>query len=179
MYRNIELIIYNYERVLDCINICNNNNFDYAFILHDCDLKDNGDVKKGHYHFQVYYCDKKSLSAWSKIFNCNVNDIEKIKDKKSAIRYLIHCDNNEKFHYDYSEIVSNIDLSNYFREKSDENFDIKLITDYIKSHCEKILFCQLKDFVLENNLWGSYRRSYSIIRDLVIEHNNMLTNNFN
>lgn len=174
MYRNIELVLYDYNRVLEVIDICNKNNFDYAFILHDSDLKDDGSIKKSHYHFQIFFNDKKSLSAWAKIFNCKNNEVEKIKDKKSAIRYLIHCDNNEKYQYDISEIVSTFDVNPYFKTKSDENFDIKLITDFISSCCGKIKFYQLKDFVLNNNLWASYRRSYSIIRDLVFEHNNMV-----
>ena len=174
MYRNIEIILYDYDRVIEITNICIKNNFDYAFILHDKDIKDDGTLKKAHYHFRIFYKDKKSVSAWSKIFGVKENEIEILKDKKRAIRYLIHYDSDSKYHYDFDDIITNFNINEYFKDRNDENFDIKLITDYISTKRGIIRFSDLKDFVLDNQLWASYRRSYSIIRDLVFEHNNSL-----
>lgn len=174
MYRNIELILYQYDRVVEVTEICIKNKFDYAFILHDKDKKDDGTLKKAHYHFRIFYKDKKTISAWAKIFNVKENEIEILKDKKKAIQYLVHYNNEDKYQYNIEDIISNFDIKQYFANKSDENFDIKLITDYISTIKTHIKFSDLKDFVLDNNLWGSYRRSYSIIRDLVFEHNSMV-----
>ena len=174
MHRNIEIILYNYEDVVNFVKICVSNNFDYAFILHDKDIDNEGNIIKPHYHFRVFYKDKKSVSAWAKIFNVKDNNVEILDDKIRAIRYLIHLDSPKKYQYNKEDVISNFDLSSYFLKKGDENFDIKLITDYISTTTKRLSFSDLKNFVLDNRLWASYRRNYSIIRDLLFEHNNII-----
>lgn len=176
--RNIELILYDIEEVYNCITICNNNNFEYAYILHNKDLKEDlSDFKKSHYHFQVYNEFQKELLTWSKLFGLNFARVQKISNKKSAIRYLIHADNNDKFQYDIVDINSNFEIIKYFDKLiSDENCEIDLIFTYIDFHKRKIGIKELIDYVLDNNIWGTFRRNYSIIKDLLYEHNLWFTN---
>lgn len=177
-FRNIEIIFYDLDSVYNAIRVCNENNFEYAFIYHDKDLKDDlSDFKKAHYHFQVYYDTQKSLTTWGKLFGVELNYIQKINNKASAIRYLIHADNNDKAQYDIINIQCNFEIIKYFDKLvSNETNEIELILCYIEYHRRKIGNKELIDYVLDNNIWGTYRRNYSIIKDLLSEHNLWFTN---
>lgn len=165
------------EDVYKAISICNQNRFEYAYIRHDKDLLENlEDFKKAHYHFQVYNEYQKEINTWGDIFNVNMARVQKISNKKSAIRYLIHADNNDKFQYDIVDINSNFEIIKYFDKLvSDENCEIDLIFTYIEFHKRRITTKEIIDYVLDNNIWGTFRRNYSIIKDLLSEHNLLFT----
>lgn len=171
-YRNYEFILYTLEDCNRFVNICINEGFDYAFIKHDKDLKEDlTDFKKLHYHFQIFMLNQKSISRISTLFDIKENYIQIIRDKKKAIRYLIHADNNDKCTYDILEIRSNFDITSYFNNLiSNESVEMEIIFDYI-SRKINITMLGLYKYVMSNNCWTTYRRNYSIIKDLVLEHN--------
>lgn len=170
--RNYELILYDLDKVYEVADLCIKQGFDYAYILHDKDLKDDkSDYKKAHYHFQLFMPHQKSINRVGQIFDIPINYIEVIHSKKSAIRYLIHADNNEKENYDIFAIKSNFDLTNYFNNLiSDENIEMEIIFDFINRN-KHIKMIDVYKYVLDNNIWSTYRRNYSIIKDLIYEHN--------
>ena len=170
--RNFEIILYKQDDVNRFVNVCIENGFDYAYIYHDKDLKDDlSDFKKGHFHFQIYMKNQKSISSMSKLFQISENYIQYIYDKKKAIRYLLHADNNDKYNYDIFEIKSNFDITPYFNNLvSNESIEMEIIFDYINQK-KKITLLGLYKYVIDNNIWSTYRRNYSIIKDLVAEHN--------
>lgn len=175
--RNIELILYEIEDVYNCITICKANGFDYAYIYHDKDLNDDlSDFKKAHYHFQVYAKNQKEINKWCEIFVINSARVQKIENKVKAIRYLIHADNNDKFQYNIEDINNSFPIIQYFNKLiNDETCEIDLIFSYIFISKRYIGVKEIIDFVLENNIWSTFRRNYSIIKDLLIEHNLLFT----
>ena len=175
--RNVELILYDLEEVFKAKKVCDKYGFDYAYIFHDMDLLEDGtDFKKAHYHFQVYNLYQKELDTWQEIFTINSARCQKIENKKKAIRYLIHADNNEKYQYNIENIVSNFEIIGYFNKLiNDETNEIDLIFTYIDFHKRTIRVKEIIDYVLDNNIWGTFRRNYSIIKDLLYEHNLLFT----
>ena len=175
--RNVELILYDIEEVYKCKKMCEISNYSYAYCYHDKDLLENlSDFKKAHYHFQVYSENVKELDKWVEIFEVNSARVQKIDNKKAAIRYLIHADNNDKYQYEIQNIVSNFEIIKYFDKLiSDETCEIDLILTYIDFHKRRIGTKEILDYVLDNNIWSTFRRNYSIIRDLLSEHNLMFT----
>lgn len=175
--RNVELILYEIEDIYNCITICKTNGFDYAYIYHDKDLKDDlSNFKKAHYHFQVYAKNQKEINKWCEIFCINSSRVQKIENKVKAIRYLIHADNNDKFQYNIEDINNSFPIIQYFNKLiNDETCEIDLIFSYIFITKRYLGVKEIIDFVLENNIWSTFRRNYSIIKDLLIEHNLMFT----
>lgn len=171
--RNVDIIVYDEVYLDKFITICEVQQFDYAYILHDKDLDDDDNIKKFHYHFRVFSDLQRSLSAWSKVFDYPINYIEKLDDKRLSIRYLIHADNREKYQYNQNDIITNIDdIEKYFKDtKQEESYQLKYICDYIDSINGYIYFQDVKNYVLENNYWSAYRRYYTIIRDIILERN--------
>lgn len=167
---NYEIIIYDSVDISRLINICYSNNYNYAYIFHD------KDENKPHYHFQLYFTSQRYINSISKEFDVPTNLITIIKDKKKAIQYLIHLNDDSKYQYSIEDICSNFNIDIYFSNKNVEMDDISSIIDYIDNqHCI-IYYYNLMTFVLKNSIWSSYRRNYSIIKDIVQEHNLMFTN---
>ena len=178
-YYCIELILYtdnaNHIKLLETLT----NKYHFAFILHDKDTNDDGTLKKEHYHLLIFFDNARWGTAILKEIDIdNPNLIEFRENKASAIQYLIHSNNHDKFQYDYNDIQSDIDISVYFNNlKNKETIDIAILFDYISNYIGILTFYQLYSYVLSNNLWSTYRRNYTILKDLIQEHNSCFTNN--
>lgn len=79
----------------------------YAWILHDADLDDDGNLKKPHYHVYVEYKNARQPSTISKKFNIAENNIEYCKSTRGCIRYLVHMNHKDKHQYNKELIESN------------------------------------------------------------------------
>ena len=97
-----------------------NSNFDFYSILHDSDIKDNGELKTPHYHIVISF--KNGFrTRCATILNLFEDDtrlcisIQLCVNLFSSIRYLIHLDNETKFQYSKDLISTNNKrmLSNY------------------------------------------------------------------
>lgn len=171
--RNIEIVFYLEELELfnNSIDLCKSLDCMYAYILHDKDLDDDNNLKKPHYHLRIFAKNQKTLEAWSKYFNISVNRIQIIKKDRKSIRYLIHADSKTKYHYSITSICSNFDLSPYFTDKT-ESLDIESYINYIDNIKGVVFMKDMLNYALSTNSWSTYRRNYSIIRDIIYEHNN-------
>lgn len=96
--------------VIDYINLfALDDGFDFRYILHDKDVKEDGTPVKEHWHVYIRYDYNKSCSAVIK--DLGVPHPKWIRDcdsKSIFIRYLCHYDNPEKFPYSISAVHTNI-----------------------------------------------------------------------
>lgn len=90
--------------------------YDYFFIFHDADIKEDGSKKRTHLHFviidnfyQLKTTKKSMLKFLSNLFDLDINAItlEALYRKEMAIKYLTHCEDVEKAQYDYKKILTN------------------------------------------------------------------------
>lgn len=172
--RNVQLILYDINILQEKIQIVEDNNIEYAYILHNKDVDDKtGNIKKPHYHLIILGNNQRTISAWSTFLNVKENEIDVIENKRRSIRYLIHLDSPKKYHYNELDIVTNIvDIDDYFnKDKLEEPIQLQNIFDYIDNIQGYIYFKEVKSYVLNNNYWSAYRRYYSIIKDVINEHN--------
>lgn len=171
--RNVELIIYDKDILDQKLDILNTFVCEYAYILHDKDIDDNGELIKPHYHLRIFGVNQKSVSAWADFLQVKENEIQFLENKRRAIRYLIHLDSPKKYQYNSLDIITNIyGIEDYFtQDKQEECTQLQNIFAYISEIRGYIYFREIKDYVLQNNYWSSYRRYYSIIKDVINEHN--------
>lgn len=151
--------------------------YSHAYIIHDKDTFDDGTLKKEHIHLLIFFKNARwGTSILKEIKIDNSNLIEFKENKSDAISYLIHSNNRDKYQYDYNNIISDIDISIYFNKfKNEESKDIAIIYDFIINYVGYLNFHVLYYYCVSNNLWSTYRRNYSIIKDLLNEHNYDLT----
>lgn len=89
----------------------------WAYALHDKDIKEESqELKKIHYHIIIKTDNATTISALSKKLGINDNYIEKVRNERSMIRYLIHLDDTDKFHYE-KDIIKSSKLYSRFVQK--------------------------------------------------------------
>lgn len=124
----------------------------YAYIKHDKDYNENGEIKKSHYHLYVKLYKKKTIGGVFNIvcrhFNINANLIEPIDNTFRFIRYLSHIDEEDKHIYNLDEITCNFDLSIYYNLKErNDNFVLEIISKIdrgeIKNFKELVKYCSV------------------------------------
>ena len=132
------------KEILEELNI---NGFisDYYYIKHDKDInKETGEIKKAHYHIIINYVSDSHkpvevqarnnpiIKNLYELVKSNINNnIEKVKNVKKMIRYLVHKDNLEKFQYSINEVISN---------------NIELVQDCLES---QIKLCDIDIILIE------------------------------
>lgn len=87
----------------------------FAYILHDKDVLDNGEIKGKHLHIVYSAPQAKSSANWVKYFSEALNvekeavSVEMMGSERKCLRYLLHLDDGAKHQYDRSEVVTNMD----------------------------------------------------------------------
>lgn len=88
----------------------------YAMIIHDRDIKENGDIKKKHFHIVLTFKDTTTSQAVANTMKIEEQYVNKIRTTtKSAELYLIHKNNPEKYQYNPKDVIANFD----YEEKYD------------------------------------------------------------
>ena len=88
---------------------------DYAYIVHDKCMSEDGSLKRAHIHLMLRFKDSVPTSAILKKFEgvCEVQHLQKMKNWNSAIAYLTHSTPKAqlegKYLYSDDEVVSNYD----------------------------------------------------------------------
>ena len=138
-----------------------------AYITHDMDVDENGELKKAH----VHWCGKKSSSApISTIANSlgiEVNAIEFCKSWKYSLRYLIHADNPEKYQYTPDKVTANFPYNAVIEGKM-EAMKSRKIFNFINEN-PTVTLNALAEWAFKEDVWSEYRRSYSIWASLLRE----------
>lgn len=103
------------EKVLnskDCIR-------DYAYIVHDKDVDDKGNIKAPHIHLAIRFnnaYDTKHIAQW---FDVKENYVSKVKGKWSdMLKYLTHDNAPGKYQYNKEDVVSNFDFEEVIKNGS-------------------------------------------------------------
>lgn len=150
-------------------------NFSYAYILHNLDIDDDGNLKKPHYHVIIHFSDseKHSISWLSDTLSIPCNYITHTKKSYiHGLRYLVHADDKNKYQYDPQNVVGPLTETLLKSLKNEiENLKVREIIDLIENYNGVI---DIKDFskvMCELNLYSYYRRSFAILHLIIKEHN--------
>lgn len=137
---------------------------EYAYILHDKDTNDEGELKKPHYHVCIRYKNPRKISTVARAMGIPENYVQFCNNWKSSLKYLIHDtkDSRGKFQYSVSEIVTNNDLIAEDLGKDGEGQVMLEIFEYIEQgHLNPYLIA--KHYAKQGNRYSVVRRNWSII----------------
>lgn len=92
---------------------------EYAYILHDLDVDDNGDLKKAHYHVYMNFGrSNASLNAVAKWYGVRTECIQRIKSNRYyTLKYYLHNGLPDKHQYNIRDIIANFDVGEFFCRK--------------------------------------------------------------
>ena len=166
--------------------------FDYAYILHDKDFFTDGvkagQPKKPHYHAIVHTRNDRSLTAICLLLDvperfCQVlKKGDDISDTLSFLRYMLHVDKASraagKHLYSPDELFG--PLADKYRSRltprqsKEDPSDILKLLDFISSADSYLSMDSLIRFSVQEGLFSIFRRSASLIREVLHEHNDAL-----
>lgn len=169
---------YDYKLCLNkVLNTCSICGCDYAFATHTLELKP-------HTHIFIRFPNERSLKGVQRLLSPIPDNFVQVKNRDNTdnaqnvfaccVRYLVHADSVDKVKYSTDIIKSNFDITPYFKDvscnssKSSEDVGIKVIFDYLKQFPDSS-YCDILNFVLDNNLYSVYRRSYNLLKDIIPE----------
>lgn len=119
----------------------------YAFILHNKDVLENGEIKTPHIHLvAIMKSNRKRLSTTlsdiAEFIDVNTLaiSIDKMSDIVGSLQYLIHKNNPDKHHYEERDIITNIsqgEMSTYMASDC-KSMSIEYLVGVIEKHRSKI-----------------------------------------
>ncbi|CAM4237535.1 Rep family protein [Abyssicoccus albus] len=95
-------------------------NTEFAMIIHDKDLNEDGEEVKPHVHVMLYNSNKFAISELRELFNEDSNNcFEYMKSKHAGFMYLIHAGkkDRDKYQYSPSSVKANFDYEQYIKNK--------------------------------------------------------------
>lgn len=173
--------------------------FNYSYIFHDDDYFEEdtfdsnknligvkGEKKDNHYHVVIGFRYRIVLSDFALKLHIEDRFIEKLKkeiDYDNMLIYLTHIRSPNKHEYEFQSVHSNIlDYNRYLYEKALEQLEdnkkniINHCIDFIKSKkSKKIRYIDLYNYLVGMDIGiNEYNKYYRIIKDLVIDHNQLI-----
>lgn len=149
-------------------------NYDYALIVHDKDIDEEGSLKKIHTHVVISCQNAKWNSALAEELGIAPNYLAKCRNFENALEYLIHYNDNDKYGYDIDDVQGNLASrlkQIILNDGKDENTKAYELIDYIENYEGYIDICEFSKYCCSVGMWDVYRRaSYLFIR-IIDKHN--------
>lgn len=137
-----------------------------AYIVHDSDVNENGELKKPHIHWvgQRSAC---TLDFVATSLEIPENDIEYCHKFKRSIRYLVHRDSPSKFQYDVEKIITSFDLTRYFDNDYMNDMLDEIVAFIFSDECTS--FASLYGFCSRKGIQFILTRNFAVINTLFRE----------
>lgn len=188
--RNWALELYhdwdNYDEVIKYIEI---HYVNYAYIVHDMDIWTDddyktkkeymdkndihvGDLKKIHTHVAVQFPNPRYRFTIAKELNIDNNFVRSSRKFKKYLRYLIHYDEIDKYHYSILDVKGTLQRKVRLYCESTEEIEVKSdeILDLIVSRSHWTLY-EFGREINKRGLYSVFRSGYSYYRDVIADHN--------
>lgn len=149
--------------------------YDYAYILHDMDTDDNGEIKKEHWHVVIRFTNARWNTALAKDLGITPNYIEESQSFKKSLLYLIHYYEPEKYQYSIDCVYGPLKkvLQSYIiNEGKTEGEKVLEIFEEIDNIDDCVDFRLFVKHVAKMGYWDTLRRSSSLILRYLDCHNN-------
>lgn len=178
------------ERIEHLASLVMTGHYNVCWCVHDKDLLQDGNPDKVHCHTVVHLQNGMSVSAFSKNFSIRERMVQKCKkgesigDLDAALLYLIHADLDSRLAKKYQYPLSSIKgpMAGYARSRIMELLNKKKSNELkeadsfltIQAYIEGSLYVTMSDvsrWAASNGHWAAFRRSSSIVRDIIKEHN--------
>lgn len=132
---------------------------DVAYIVHDMDVTENGELKKPHIHWVGKRDSPAPLSTIANALKIPANDIEFAKNYRASLRYLVHMDNKDKYQYAPDAVTANFPYVDVLKDRVNQ-MNCKKIYDHI--HEEYCTMDSLAAWCFENDVWAQYRGNIAL-----------------
>jgi hypothetical protein len=151
--------------------------YDYAYILHDKDLDENGKTKKPHWHVLVTTGkNQKWSSALSEDLKITENYIQKVKNLDRALEYLIHLNDEDKHQYSIDDVCGTLKLRLAANMNASDKTEGEKVLELIQviEESNRVTVTDIAKHSAKSGCWDVFRRSGGIFIRIIDEHNQLL-----
>lgn len=132
---------------------------DWAYILHDKDSDEKGELKKPHIHW-VGRATPRCLSVVSNFLGLPENEIEVVKNFDNMVMYLIHLNDIDKFQYSPDDVETNLpNIGQLLRRQSEG----QIVKDLASAKMQKSWY-DLVQYAVDIDSYDILRRNLGVIR---------------
>lgn len=139
---------------------------DYIFILHDCDIDLNGELKKPHIHLLLHY--KNPVTLGSIAFYFHTTQVQKININNKPlcrykVRYLTHKDDLKKFQYSEDLLVYNCLTfwESLVQCLDGRNIGLEIIEDLLSGFNESYMLKKYgREYIINHSRYNSFKSLY-------------------
>lgn len=181
-YRTFCILLYNETDSYDTAAVLDfimGNIYRWNYIRHDMDIKEyhsdefpedyedgDGVHKKPHIHVVVRTQNGHTITAFAKLLGIDARFVQVCSSYRSAVRYLVHADDSDKYQYSTLDISSNdpVLLSYFPKYKPSE---AEVISQYLDLIRNGAIMPELIRFAVDTETWGYFRLNYSILKDVL------------
>lgn len=152
-------------------------NYDIAYINHNLDTNELGEIKKEHTHVVISLDNAKWNTALSSEIGLSLNYIQKCRSLENALEYLIHYHDDSKYQYNLDEVKGNLKakLEKILKtDGKDENEKSIELIEYIEGNKNIIQVSEFARYCANSGMWDVFRRASTIYLSIINEHNNKI-----
>lgn len=161
-FRSFAGTLYPDSESYDCeqlLSVIRSKFIDWAYILHDKDVDENGELKKSHIHW-VGRATPRCLSVVSNFLGLPENDIEVVKNFDNMVMYLIHLNDIDKFQYSPDDVETNLpNIGQLLRRQSEG----QIVKDLASAKMQKSWY-DLVQYAVDLDSYDILRRNLGVIR---------------
>lgn len=175
--RNMTCLLYPQEdethrKALEYIKL----NYDYAYIVHDKDTNEDGEIKKSHVHVVIRFINPRHISSVAKELGIEANYIESIQSRfDSMLCYLIHYNQPDKYQYSLDEVEGTLkdDLVKALNKqnKQPEEDEVLFLLGFIKNLNHYMSYEDFVEWACSQHMYATYRRNASFFKEALYNRN--------
>lgn len=164
------------ESHVDCIAKLQSGGYNFAAILHDQDIYEDGDhkgeLKKPHWHVVFRFKNAVWNTSIAKELGITPNYLEACKDVDASLLYLVHYGNSDKAQYEYENVFGPLRLKLVtLLSDTDEGTRVLNIVEIVENSPGPIGYSELLKKAVAAGLYSDLRRMGHLATCLVREHN--------
>ena len=161
---------------VDCIAKLNAGCYNFAAILHDQDVYEDGEhkgeLKKPHWHIVLRFKNAVWNTAIAKELGITPNYLEACKDIDASLLYLVHYANADKAQYEFENVFGPLRLKlASLLSDTDEGTRVLNLVEIIENSPGPIGYSELLKKAVAAGIYSDLRRMGHFATALVREHN--------
>lgn len=154
--------------------------YNFAAILHDRDVKEDGELKKAHWHIVMRFKNAVWNTAVAKELGIETNYLEQCRDVDGALCYLVHYGSDDKFQYEYEQVFGPLKLKlATLLADTDEGTRAMNLAQIIEATPGFISYTELLNKAVAAGLYADLRRMGHFAVGLMREHNDQIAAELN
>lgn len=161
---------------VECIEKLKTGGYNFAAILHDKDVYEDGDhkgeMKKPHWHIVLRFKNAVWNTAVAKELGITSNYLEACKNVDASLLYLVHYGNDDKAQYNYEDVFGPLRLKlSTLLSDTDEGTRVLNLVQIIEDSPGPIGYTELIKKAVSAGLYADLRRMGTFAVGLIREHN--------